>query len=341
MKKFLKKISYTLLPVWLLAVSAVCYFTLVICPNVTGDIGRLAIIPFGHEYDERLEKNFPAEQVFTTVNDIDTLRASRCDVITIGDSFSERGKDGYQNYLALKGLNVVNAGRYLYYSPVTFAYEMMDLGVIDSTNASVLIVECVERAFESFMTGFDPQPTLENAEQGKNKLVGKSPNEWSLSRVRDFIVYNSGLTTPPILKHELDGDYFTSDHPRRLYFYVDDIKTTTLSREDVLTIKLTYKALIDKARQKHITLLLLVPADKYDLYQQHMVDNPYLEKIVNQEITQLFGNDPHIVLTKEVLQPMVDRGEKDVYLYNDTHWSYKAAKVVADEVYDRIQRLKD
>ncbi len=340
MKKFLKKITYTLLPVWLLAVAGVCYFTLIICPNVTGDIGRLAFIPFGHEYDDNLEKNFPEEQVFTTVFDIDELRNAQCDVITIGDSFSERGRDGYQNYLALKGLKVVNAGRYLYYSPVTFAYEMMDLGVIDSTNASVLIVECVERAFDEFFTGFNPKKELVAASKGKEKLVG-SPNEWSLLRVRDFIVYNSGLMTPPIIKKQLNRDFFTSDHPSTLYFYVDDIKTINMSESHIPTIRSTYQALLDKAREKHLTLVLLVPVDKYDLYQQYIVDNPYPEKATNEKIKSIFNNDPHIVIAKDVLQPMVDRGEQDVYLYNDTHWSYKAAQVVADEVYERLQSLKD
>jgi hypothetical protein len=46
-------------------------------------------------------------------------------------------------------------------------------------------------------------------------------------------------------------------------------------------------------------------------------------------------------VAKDILQPMVDRGEQDVYLYNDTHWSYKAAQAVADEVYERMQRLGD
>lgn len=340
MKKFLKKIAYTLLPVWLLAVAGVCYFTLVVCPEVTGDIGRLAFIPFGHEYDDNLEKYFPDEQVFTTVFDIDALRASRCDVITIGDSFSERGKDGYQNYMALNGLKVVNAGRYLYYSPVTFAYEMMDLGVIDSTNAKVLVVECVERAFDEFFAGFNPKTELVAAAKEKDKLVG-SPNEWSLLRVRDFVVYNSGLMTPPIIKKQLSRDFFTSDKPGTLYFYVDDIKTIHISESHIPAIQSAFKALVDKTREKGLKLIVLVPADKYDLYQQYIVDNPFDVKAVNDKIKDILDNDPHIVLAKDCLQPMVDRGEQDVYLYNDTHWSYKAAKVVADVVCDRIKTLQD
>lgn len=342
MKKFLKKIAYTLLPVWLLAVLAVCYFTLVVCPNATGDIGRLAFIPFGQEYDERIAQNFPEEQVFVTVSDIDDLRNSHCDVMTIGDSFSEREEDGYQNYLALKGLKVVNVERNVYYNPVTFAYEMMDLGVVDSTNTQAMIVECVERSFDGFLTGFAPRTELLEAGKGKEKLgETRSPNEWSLMRVRDFVVYHSGLMTPPIIKQQLNRDFFTSDHPATLYFYVDDIRTINIKESHIPTIQSTFQALLSKAQEKHIKLILLVPADKYDLYQQYIVDNPYPEKNTNQVIRSILNDDQHLVLAKDLLQPMVDRGEQDVYLYNDTHWSYKAARVVADEVYERLQSLKD
>ena len=340
MKKFLKKISYTLLPVWLVAVLGVCYFTLIVCPEVTGDIGRLAIIPFGHEYDERLEKNFIQQDLFTTVFSVQELKASKGDVVTIGDSFSERGRDGYQNYLGQHGLKVVNVGRYLYYSPVTYAYEMMDLGIIDSTNTSVLIVESVEREFNGFMSVFRPSRQLESETKVKKKMILGSANEWSLNRARDFIVYHSGLMTPPILKRKLSRDFFTSDNPSELYFYANDIKGTSLNLNDIPTIQATYRSLQDKAKEKHITLLLLVATDKYDLYQRYIVDNPYPEKTVNEEIDRLFNHDPHIILAKFYLQPLVDRGEKDVYLYNDTHWSYKAAKVVADELYNRIQQFK-
>ena len=99
--------------------------------------------------------------------------------------------------------------------------------------------------------------------------------------------------------------------------------------------------MLDKAREKHLKLILLVPTDKYDLYQQYIVENPYAEKRVNETVKTILDDDPHVVIAKDVLQPMVDRGEQDIYLYNDTHWSYKAASVVADQVYERLQNLKD
>lgn len=33
---------------------------------------------------------------------------------------------------------------------------------------------------------------------------------------------------------------------------------------------------------------------------------------------------------------MIEKGEQDVFLFTDTHWSYKASEVVADELYQQI-----
>jgi len=337
MKKFLIKISYTLLPVWLLAVLGVSYFSIFVCPEITGDIGRLAIIPFGHDYDNELAKHYPSEEMFTTVYDINELKQVQADVITIGDSFSNRSEDAYQNYLEQRGLKVVNCQRKMFYNPVTFAYEIMDLGVIDSVNAPVLVVECGERAFDMFMCEFDPKPDLQKVFAEKKKLQGKSPNQWSLARLRDYIVYHSGFMTPPILEVTLDKDFFSSDEPRRLYFYSEDVEEMRLNDSHKPKIMETYNVLLRKAQDKGIKLVFVVAVDKYDLYQKHIVDNPYPEKCVIEDIRHMFEKDPHILLCKYLLEPMVERGEKDVFLFNDTHWSYKAAEVVADGIYRKIR----
>ncbi|WP_406535221.1 hypothetical protein, partial [Methanobrevibacter sp.] len=97
-----------------------------------------------------------------------------------------------------------------------------------------------------------------------------------------------------------------------------------------------YQRLLDLAQEKHIKLIFMVAADKYDMYQGHIINNPNGMKTVNEDIARILKNDPHLLVSKNYLQPMIDQGEKDVYLYNDSHWSYKAAKVIVDELSRRI-----
>ena len=43
------------------------------------------------------------------------------------------------------------------------------------------------------------------------------------------------------------------------------------------------------------------------------------------------------VFAKRVLHPLVEQGVKDVYLFNDTHWSPSSSRIIAGEV---IAKLK-
>lgn len=338
MRKFLIKVSYTLLPLWLLAVAAVVWFSLFVCPQASGDIGRLQLIPFGNEYDSTLAKNYIPEMHFTTVYDLAELNQAKADLITVGTSFSERGVDGYQNYLAQHGLKVVNCERHLYFNPITFAYEIMNLGIIDSTNTKVLVVECGERGVDEYMYGFEPKSSLQLVRADKKKLGRKSPNQWSLARFRDYVVFRTGLHELPCLDVMLDNDLFSyTGDERHLFFYADDIKQMGINPRHEEKMKKTWQSLVDKAAEKGIRLMFVVPVDKYDLYQHHIVDNPYPPKTVNEDIVRVFNNDPRILITRDFLKPLVDSGEKDIFLFNDTHWSYKAASAVADEICRRLE----
>lgn len=48
-------------------------------------------------------------------------------------------------------------------------------------------------------------------------------------------------------------------------------------------------------------------------------------------------NTPELLLTKKYLVPLVKRVEKDVFMFNDTHWSYKASEAVSNEIYSIIK----
>ena len=275
---------------------------------------------------------------FTTVYDLAELNQAKADLITVGTSFSERGVDGYQNYLAQHGLKVVNCERHLYFNPITSAYEIMNLGIIDSTNTKVLVVECGERGVDEYMYGFEPKSSLQLVRADKKKLGRKSPNQWSLARFRDYVVFRTGLHELPCLDVMLDNDLFSyPGDERHLFLYADDIKQMGINPQHEEKMKKTWQSLVDKAAEKGIRLMFVVPVDKYDLYQDHIVNNPYGHKTVNEDIVRVFNNDPRILITRDYLKPLVDSGEKDIFLFNDTHWSYKAASAVADEICRRLE----
>lgn len=331
MRKFLIKISYTVLPLWLILVGSVLYVSLYVSPRISGDLGALACIPFGHEYDERIAAQAPKDTLFLTIETDEELKAASVDVLAIGDSFSQQVCGSYQNYLAHSGLSVANCSWRLFGSPLQYAYNMLEAGIIDSTRVKVLILETGERLFEIEVGNFSPgRPNIPRASGGGGG------NEWSLSRARDMLLHRIGLNAA-VSSARLDSDLFSSNEPSTLYFYYDDLGNgTALSASAAAKAKEVQAALRAKAAERGVRMIWMIATDKYDLYQQHIVDNPFPRKTVMEDIAKVLGESRDLLLTKSVLQPMVDSGVADVYLFNDSHWSYKGTEAVANELLARI-----
>ena len=337
MKKFLKKLSYTVLPVYLLLFGLTAYVTIYVLPKTTGDLGHLALIPFDCNDDGTDEMK---ELLFRSINQSDSLRDVHADVLTVGDSFSRMGRLGYQNYLAAQGVSVANCTRELYDNPFQYAYNILDRGLVDSTNISVLVVQIGERELvtrsEEFdvdkvdMHELDPEPPFDSD--------GGNPNAWSLLRARDYLMYR--LHWSPVYKATLDKDYFNGKEPRSLYFYCADI-TNGLNIDEVSKEKVqeVYQILTRKAEERGIALLLMFPVDKYDMYQDHIVDNPYPRKTCIEDAREIFGDTPNVLLCKYLLTPLIEKGEKDVFLFDDSHWSIKASEIVGKELSQRVKEL--
>ena len=208
----------------------------------------------------------------------------------------------------------------------------MNEGIIDSSNVQYLVVESVERElgaiFKSFKIG---------KKEKSQPNIHSTKSQWSVSRAKDFLYYKFGDKSP-IYKAILDSNFFSSYEPRMLYFYFHDIeKGMHIPPNEESSIKQVFGLLQEKAKEKGIKVVLLVAVDKYDLYQKHIVNNQYPTKTVNEDMERILGNSPSLLLSKQYLIPLIEQGEQDVFQFNDTHWSYKASEIVAEEIFNRMK----
>lgn len=345
MKKFLLKLSYTVLPVFLLLFGLVLYVTLYISPRAdTGDLGNLALIPFWSEYGQMIRQHEIKDTLFMKVNKTEDLRNIHVNVLTVGDSFSQQEHAGYQNYMPGEGLTVANCKRSLYDSPIQYAYNIMDWGVVDSTNIDVMVVEVGERDFAIRIDNFgvDKVEVPEPEKPSDNDTVETNRNEWSLLRARDFVLYRFANRSP-VYVVDLKQDFFESPEPRKLYFYCADIINGMTIEESIRPkVKEVFDLLTRMAHERGFALVFMLPVDKYDLYQDYIVDNPYAyPKRINEDVRELLGDIPEVMLSKYYLKPLIDKGEKDIFLFDNSHWSYKASEVVGKELSRRVKLLME
>jgi hypothetical protein len=279
------------------------------------------------------------DTLFVKVNHTEELRNIHVNVLTVGDSFSQQGSGGYQNYMPGEGITVANCRRSLYESPIQYASNILDWGVVDSTNIDVLVVEVVERDFAISISNFEESKVEVPEPESTSDKEERNANEWSLLRARDFILYRFGGRSP-VYQVTLDKDYFNSKEPRSLYFYYVDV-TNGLTIDEALRpkVKEVFDLLTRKAHERGIRLILMMPVDKYDLYQDYIVDNPYPPKRVNDDVREIFGDIPEVMLCKDCLLPLIEKGEKDVFLFDNTHWSYKGSEAVGKELSRRVKLM--
>ena len=150
MRKFLINISYTVLPVWLFFVGMAIYLWVI--NDNSGDLMRLGLINSGPEYTDSIRSGLLPEVYYSSQDDERLLRLDTCGVLVIGDSFSHGGGVGkqgdYVNYLAHEsGRKVVvySPSDPSLSSPMQVAYDVLNLGLVDSSNVKNLVVQEVER----------------------------------------------------------------------------------------------------------------------------------------------------------------------------------------------------
>ena len=343
MKKFLIKISYTILPMWLFLTGLTIYYNFYIKPRETKEFGALGKIDFGEIYNEQI----PDKLYYTIKKSPETVKNCSPDVLTIGDSFSQQGKIGYQNFIAQNGISVINYEPYNAHmiNPFQSAYDLINQNYLDSMAEKTLIVETVERniiLWLKFMT-FDNNrvKTYEKPKQTKiseQKEAQTNTQKSLLIEAKNFLMMNLNVVKKPTRHCKLTKDLFVDKFARDLYFYQNDIENgTTIPSELKSTVKQNLGRLFNKAEEKRINIKILIAVDKYDLYQDYIENNPYQPKTVNEEIEKLTNGDPRIIYTKKILKPYIDNGEKDIFYVNDSHWTAKSATIVGNYLVENLK----
>jgi hypothetical protein len=331
MKKFIIKTLFYLIPFYCVygayKISSI-YFS--------GDIGRLGKIPFGWEYVRYLRKDYLTDNltIDTVIVSHEKLQiADASNVCAIGDSFSMQGIFGYQNYLAhLLGFKIININNYPE-NPLTTYAMLLNSGIIDGSNCRILILEFVSRDIIQKLNSVNLKKTYKLSKRN-NKNTGKNSELHDLnSFIRLRIDYNN-----PVYKSNLKQECFTHDYfSKTLFYYKNDMKFLKISEANIEKAKENLVFLNSKILEKGIKPIFLIAADKYDVYRPFMTDTSLPVDTTTDGLSGISG--VLVIDTKPLLQEMVQNGEKDVYMANDSHWSHKASKAVALKLAHAIDSL--
>jgi hypothetical protein len=349
MKKFVFKLSYFAVPFLLLYFVNLLFYV----PS-EGDLVQVGYLYSNPSPKSIIEHKFKLQKKYTEVSEIESELESKkiieFSVLTIGDSFSGQFNLGYKNYLANeKNTSVLYVDRYITGNPIQTLINLINGDFFDYIHVEYIVLQSVERYFVErcenidFRTSFQKDSLInliknhKRAKQ-KNDIIKQKIDLFSDATIKCPLVNMQYYFTPlPVFSKtykvkSINKTLFTNE-PDNILFYKDDISKLEFSN-DVQKIKASnhvINVISESLLNKNIKLILLISPDKYDLYY------PYIKKNYNLDEPMFFKYFNK--LDKKYLYTSLkdkfyknDEIIKDVYYYDDTHWSPIGAKITATEI---------
>ncbi len=315
-----------------------------------GDLARMGYI-IGSKQFRKVDNNLPFRHIGMKEYD-----GRKVDVLTIGDSFSMGGGEGensyYQDFIAtINKCSVLNVypyptdDRVAGFSPISTLAVLLNSGYLDILKPRYILIESVVRySLARFAKPLDLSRTdsRENIRRYYEKTTYSLDylpkvgfiNNGNFKYLYAKILYHFSDTAfrGLIYRMPLDRSLFTAADDRALIFHNEDLSMIPYNK-GVLVEKVndTFNQLADVLAKKGIKLYFMPVVDKYDLYSDYIVENPYPKNPFFAELRKL-PKKYTLIDTKAILQPMVKAGEKDVFYPDDSHWTCKASKKVFETV---------
>lgn len=271
----------------------------------------------------------------------------KIDVITVGDSFSHGGGRGlnpyYQDYIASKyNVNVLNIEPLKYDQFIETIIGLHNSGYLKEQKVKYIIVQSVERfAITRFAKKIDfnnwkletPSITNKAFSVRHQKVLWINTGNYKFPYY-DVMYQLKEHAKEAVYKFKLSKELF-SNHKEMLVFHDDINSIPFITKEKVRQINTNFNKLAKLLRSDNIQLIFMPTTDKYDLYYEYIVDNKHPKNPFYDYIRPL-SKDYIFIDEKEILRPMLERGKKDIYFVDDTHWSCNAsAAIVNSEVFHK------
>jgi len=350
MKRFLLKVSLFLIPLL-----GSFLFTFGFYTTDKGDLLRMGYIAdIYKDYRKQFETQINQPLLFDKVSEVflkKTKKKSKSsyDIFTIGDSFSEQKAIGFQNELAkISNFKILHYDGYLRKEdPVKELYALIKGGFFDSFQPKMILLESVERGigWRSFDMESAPNPVFyEDLQERQRMYDGIQPllnNPFHFDRLVKFpltnllyLVHDKALISE-VYKVNTDKSYFSCGN-NQLLFFEEDITLMRANKDSAKIQKLNYSLNIiaKELASKGIDFCVMVAPDKHTIYQNRIKGNYPESSFFN-----LFEKEPknyRYIRLDKVLQQNLDK-TKDLYFYDDTHWSPSGVNIVGKEIFKQIK----
>lgn len=277
MKTFLKKTFWVVLP--MLSIQLFTFFFYL--PN-KGDLLRLGYIADLHpKYREIFKEEFNNQKHYTQISG--KVKKSKYTVLTLGDSFSELGVVGYQNYLAESSdINVLHIDRQLSKNQIQTLFGLINGDFFDKYHVEYVILQSVERHFIDIIENIDTANVLcidqlvdaynVKTENFQYDFFSRTPFLVTFNTFK-YLFSNTSLFNEQVYRIPIAENLFSVKRNELLIYYYDILNVS--KNNDINNLK-KLNAILNSLHHllamKGIKLIILPSPDKYSVYYDYISD---------------------------------------------------------------------
>lgn len=309
------------------------------------DLLRLGYIP-NISKDYRQVFNFNKAEKFELLSKSSNRKFK---ILTIGDSFSEQEGIGYKNILAddfsvlhvdrfisdnqiQTLINLINGDFFVNYKIDYVILQNVERHIIDNTEKIDFTSKITINEIDALICNYQPK-----LEINKYELFSKTTLKFPLSFARFFYRKNY-LSNGFVYNVETNNKSLFSNNSDKLLFLYQDLLRTKKNNllKNAQRLNDILNDISARLDQKNIKLIVLPSPDKYDMYYDCIANKQNLIKPLFFENFKTLSKDYIYIDSKEILSKKLST-QKDIYFFDDTHWSPIASKLIANEIKNEIK----
>jgi len=287
-------------------------------------------------------------------------------ILTIGDSFSNgHGGNHYQDYLEeAYGLRVLNIPLMFSATQLETLHYLEKVGFLQEIKPDIIILECVGRNVqekfsenrkdwlnmprEKYENVFKPAASKAGAAASADSADVKSTKKlvpaimfkanWRFLKAKFYVFTHKKRLSKDVFKLRLARDYFTNKTDEKtLLVYHEDMDYLKHGNQKIDTVHNNLNETAALVQAHGAKLVFLPMPDKLDLYNSVLVSE---DKVQENNLFEKFSTAPSpqylLLNSKALLKQALEKGEKDLYWADDTHCTWKAERLVCDELMSKL-----
>jgi hypothetical protein len=325
------------------------FFILVFLPKPQGSLHRVGhYIDYTPNYRNHLFKKInQVTRNFKYFSEVNIQKENSFSVLTLGDSFSKQAEYGYQNYLESDSISVLHYNKNI--NAIATLNNLINGDLFEEIDVDFVILETVARWATKRASRIDISKTLNyneiidleddiNFKERENEIDRNLKKNLFRRQVVYFPMVNlfRGLDDNSFIGETYrvnTDDYYFSVDKKELLFYKESMVNQKLFKDLKMIDNLNYQLnrLDSKLKEKGVILIVMIVPTKYDIYYNHILNK---DKYPKPTFFDNFKSQPKrykYIETFNLLQEEILK-KKDVFYYDDDHWTPSTAKLIAKEL---------